>query len=206
MQKFILTTILLVFLVTPVLAVEERNTDPKYNFEILWKTIKENYGNFPAKKVDWDLLYRIYAPQITHDLSDEAFFELLCRMLDHLDDQHVFISNGKEDFSSGTRGETEKTRFSLKLIKAHYLKDDIQESDDGLFTWGLVQDDIPYVYFDGFDNAKGSGAVIDDVLTLCDEPKGIIIDVRDNGGGSDYVGRAIAGRFADKNGPTSRPA
>ena len=39
--------------------------DPVLNFEYVWNRLDRNYGQFEAKHVDWDALYRTYRPQVT---------------------------------------------------------------------------------------------------------------------------------------------
>ncbi len=201
LRHFIVSALLIVVLsgTDPVYADESK--DPVHNFEVLWKTINENYGNFPVKSVDWDALYSIYRPKVHADMSDEAFYELMCRMLDHLNDGHVGISNGKDWFSSGKRGLLDPEDFSLKCVEEKYLHGDFENDADNRFTIGKLTESIAYMHFTNFDNGKSSGEITDKLLALCDPCDGIVIDVRNNGGGSDYVGRIIAGRFADAKRP-----
>ena len=41
---------------------------PAGNFDVLWKTIDEKYGQFPVKDVNWDSLYNVFSIQITPPL------------------------------------------------------------------------------------------------------------------------------------------
>jgi hypothetical protein len=64
---------------------------PEKNFEHLWKTMDEEYGIFLPKRVDWDLLYKVYRPKVTPETTDEELFDILAQMLGHLNDNHVHL-------------------------------------------------------------------------------------------------------------------
>src|SRR5262245_66647461 len=63
--------------------------DPERNFEALWKTFHNRYPFFELRKVDWSRQYETYRPKVTRDTSDDELFDILCQMLDPLDDGHV---------------------------------------------------------------------------------------------------------------------
>ena len=58
--------------------------DPKKNFGTLWNTFHRRYPFFELRKQ-----YDTYRPKITKETSDEELFDILCRMIDPLDDGHV---------------------------------------------------------------------------------------------------------------------
>ena len=63
--------------------------DPERNFEVLWQTFNERYPFFRLRSVDWNKQYRAYRPKVTNETSDDELFNILCRMLDPLNDGHV---------------------------------------------------------------------------------------------------------------------
>src|SRR5262245_66399958 len=72
--------------------------DPEKNFEQLWKTFYKRYPFFELRKVDWKEQYATYRPKVTQDTTDDELFDILCRMLDPLDDGHVeLIAKAKGD-------------------------------------------------------------------------------------------------------------
>jgi hypothetical protein len=62
------------------------NRDPERNFEALWKTFHNRYPFFELRKVDWKRQYDIYRPKVTSETTDDELFDILCQMLDPLDD------------------------------------------------------------------------------------------------------------------------
>ena len=63
--------------------------DPEKNFEELWETFHNRYPFFALRKVDWKKQYETYRPKVTRRTSDDELFDILCQMLDPLDDGHV---------------------------------------------------------------------------------------------------------------------
>ena len=80
------------------------NRDPEKNFEALWNTFHSRYPFFELRKVDWKKQYDTYRPKITKETGDEELFDILCRMIDPLDDGHVELE---------ARVGGKKRRFSL---------------------------------------------------------------------------------------------
>jgi tetratricopeptide (TPR) repeat protein len=183
-------------------------SDPEANFEYLWQTFDRNYGIFGPKRVDWDALYRVYRPQVTARTSDQQLFDIMASLLGHLNDNHVRLIAPDRRFQSGILGETTQSRegfgrgelddFSLQLIKDVYLSGRYQQRVRDVFTFGWLNDSIGYFHFRGFGSLDQSAAAVDEIVQEFASARGIIIDVRANGGGDDRVGKAIADRFADQ--------
>jgi carboxyl-terminal processing protease len=171
---------------------------PEKNFEHLWKTMDEEYGIFLPKRVDWDLLYKVYRPKVTPETTDEELFDILAQMLGHLNDNHVHLRSPFKSFGAGILQEIEREGFSRSLIQEKFLKNKFEERLKGRFIFGFVNESIGYFHFGGFMGLKQSAEVVDEIVETFKDCKGLIIDVRNNGGGDDRVGKAIADRFADK--------
>jgi tetratricopeptide (TPR) repeat protein len=188
-------------------AAQEAN-DPEANFEYLWQTFDRNYGIFGPKRVDWETLYRVYRPQVTAQTSDDQLFDVMASLLGHLNDNHVRLIAPDRRFQSGILGEMTGSRegfargelddFSLQLIKDEYLSGRFQQRVRNVFTFGWLSDSIGYFHFRGFGSLDQSAAAVDEIVREFASARGIIIDVRANGGGDDRVGKAIADRFADQ--------
>jgi carboxyl-terminal processing protease len=217
-SKTLWVVLLLVLInISPSVRAQELS-EPEKNFEHLWKTFDQNYGIFGAKKVDWHALYKVYRPQVTPQATDDELFEIMSRMLKHLNDNHVMLRSPNRTFISGILGELfgelsgkpidellneiQLNDFSLELIKNNYLKGNfkIREKirNESLFTYGKLSDSIGYFHFGGFIKLKESRAIIDEIIQELKDCKGIIVDVRFNVGGDDRIGKLIADRFADR--------
>ena len=78
---------------------DEYSTDPRENFEALWKILDENYCFFDYKQVDWDDVHDRYSAQLTDTMNQFALFDLMAEMLAELKDGHTnLISTFKPVF------------------------------------------------------------------------------------------------------------
>jgi Periplasmic protease len=182
---------------------------PRENFESLWKTLDEKYSFFDYKKIDWNEVYNRYSPRIYNSMDDIQLFNVLFEMLSELRDSHV---NLVAPFNV-SRYELEFTRSPLnydeRIVNSYYLKNDYYIT--GPFKHQLLMEGtVGYVRYASFEDEVTPGA-IDFVTSRFKNTKGIIFDVRSNGGGSISNMFTIASRFADtrrevyvsylKNGP-----
>jgi C-terminal processing protease CtpA/Prc len=185
-------------------------SEPESIFEYLWKDFDNRYALFSQKHVDWDLLYKVYRPKVTPQTSDDELFEIISSMLTHLNDLHVRLDskNPLRSFRSGKSHETVIERFGSienyiryfkqRPIDKKYIKTELQERHENIFAYAWLTDDIGYFHFSKFYDVETSAEVVDEIITYFKDAKGLIIDVRRNGGGDDKVGKAIADRFADE--------
>ncbi len=186
---------LLILLTAPAAA---ELSEPERNFEHLWQTFDRNYALFGAKKVDWDALYAVYRPRVTATTTDDELFEVMASLLGHLNDNHVWLRGAERTFQSGILGEMEMEDFSLGVIKESYLGGEFEQRVGAVFTYGWLSETIGYFHFRNFGSLARSTAAIDEIIDVFRDARGIVVDVRANGGGDDRVGKAIADRFADR--------
>ena len=173
-------------------------SEPEANFEFLWQEFDKNYAIFGPKHIDWDAIYRIYRPRVTVETSNDELYEILCSMLGHLNDNHVRLIYGERRFSAGILNSMERGDFSADLVASKYLRERKSATAKGNFTYGWLSDSIGYFHFPGFSDPAASGAAVDEILAEFKDAKGLVIDVRGNGGGDDLAGKVIADRFADR--------
>jgi len=176
----------------------QNNNDPIRNFEHLWKTFDENYGIFLPKRVDWNLLYKVYRPKVTAETTDDELFDIMASMLGHLNDNHVRLRSATRSFCSGLLQNIKNEGFSQELINSKYLGNKFTQKMGGRFIYGWLNETIGYFHFSGFGNVSASSSVVDEIVKEFKDCKGIVIDIRNNSGGDDRVGKAIADRFADQ--------
>ena len=185
-------------------------SEPEKNFEYLWKEFDKRYALFLPKRIDWNLLYRVYRPKVTSQTSDDELFEIMSNMLTHLNDLHVRLDskNPQRSFRSGKSHEAVMQQFGTiknfisyfkkRPIDKKYIKTKLHERHENIFAYAWLTDDIGYFHFSRFSDVEKSAAVVDEIVAYFKNAKGLIIDVRRNGGGDDNVGKAIADRFADE--------
>nr|WP_221411507.1 S41 family peptidase [Dysgonomonas sp. 216] len=174
---------------------EKFENTKKGNFEALWKIIDERYCFFDYKGVDWLEVRERYSPRITEDLTNDAFFDILAEMLAELRDGHVnLIASHNISRYWVWEADSVKDNFDAKIQK-EYLKTDYLIA--GSLKYKVLEDSIGYVYYESFSNGF-SEANLDHVIYRLYRCKGIIIDVRDNGGGLLSNVEKLASRFFDE--------
>jgi hypothetical protein len=178
-------------------------SSPVASFDVLWKTFDENYALFPVKTVNWDSLRTVYRSMITESTTGTGLWNVSTGLLSHLDDGHVKLYN--QDYSKGYDASHLFTRkpddFSLDLVRRLYL-DAPGVSGAGLITYGKVRNrNIGYIHIASFTSEVGNGADwaydIDAVLRALHDTDGLILDLRNNGGGLVVTLQIIASAFID---------
>lgn len=171
---------------------------PEDNFEALWKIIDEQYCFLDYKNqeygLDWNEVHERYARRITSDMTWENLFEVLSDMVNELRDGHVNLSSSlatsqyREWFDSYPRNFSDS-------IQSIYLGKDYTNSS-GL-TYSILENNIGYIYCSSFSNGIGDGNLDQTLnkLAICD---GLIIDVRNNGGGNLTTAQKLAARFTNE--------
>lgn len=185
-------------LVLPSIMAAGENISPVDVFEQTWQVFNTNYPYFAHHGVDWDAIHRVYRPQVTEQTTDEELFGILSRMLGHLNDGHVNLSNGQARFNAGVTQGLKMEDFSETLIRTKYLKNRFEARQDSNLVYAWLPDSIGYLRIRGWKQKERVGAIMDSILAELKTAKGMIIDVRANGGGNAFAAQAIAGRFADR--------
>ncbi|MBR5147808.1 MAG: S41 family peptidase [Bacteroidaceae bacterium] len=178
--------------------VEIYENTPTGNFEALWNIIDEHYCFFDYKAeeygLDWDAVYRKYKRKIADGMSTAGLFEVLGDMLDELRDGHVNLYAAHDVARYWDFREGYATNFSEE-IQARYLGTDYKIASGLRYT--ILPDNIGYIYIPSFSNGIGEGNLDECLyaLALC---RGLIIDVRNNGGGNLSYAETLAARFTNE--------
>lgn len=158
------------------------STDPVENIEALWQIIDTRYCYVEEKGIDWNAIHDEYVAKAGKlKRGDQvALFDLCASMLDSLRDGHVNLYSPFDRSYSTAWYDTYPANFSSSL-QAQYLKD--YRIAGSLYYCTIDHDSIGYVYYSSFSNSISAGNIAW-VLSLFRDCKGLIIDVRNNGGGA----------------------
>lgn len=189
--------------------------DPLTAFDTFWQTFEENYPFFAAKGIDWHAVRDTFRPKV-HDKTTRAeLLSLFGDMVKPLYDAHVVVYDGSSYFVQVRPGTTLLTPELETKVKNHVVQRDLHGKEPQEFANGRVSyADLPggqgYLRisaFGGFHPEDPSYAAqlveldkaLDTVLTAerTASLKGLIIDVRANGGGYEALGVRIAERLTD---------
>lgn len=171
--------------------------DPQENLDYLWNQANEKYSYFELKGIDWDQVYDEYSAKISTKISGDSLFRVLGAMLTELEDDHTnLISNFNISFF-GTRN-LGPDNFDWRIITDNYLPSDYYVS--GPFSHDFLKNTnqkIGYVRFSSFTGTV-SGSNIGFILSRYRDTEGLILDLRENGGGSVSDVFNILSRFVDE--------
>ena len=173
--------------------------DPVLNFEYAWNRLDRNYAQFGAKHVDWDALYRTYRPQVTPQTTDQELWDILLAMMGHLNDAHVCLADETRRTCCGLTEGLKPGDFSLDLVKSKYLQDKALDALKGKFTYGWLTPAIGYLRIGDFKaGLDPTLQAIDGVIGQFAGARAMIVDVRNNPGGTGRTAQLVAARFADR--------
>ena len=174
--------------------IDNYSNDPRGNFDALWKIMDEHYCFFEYKGINWDSIHTEYSKRISDSMNDESLFMLLNQMLQELKDGHVNLITPFDVGRYWKWFEDYPRNFDPaitdKYLGSHY-------SISGGIRYKILDDNIGYLYYGDFSSALGEGNIdyIIDKFSICN---GIIIDVRDNGGGLLSNAENLAARFVNE--------
>lgn len=174
---------------------DERPDTPSGNFEALWQIIDEHYCFFEYKQheygLDWKEVYNKYKVRVNEKMTEVQLFEVLCDMLAELRDGHVNLSTSYDYGRYWTWQEAYPKNFSDSLSRI-YMGTDYKIAS-GL-QYRVLDDNIGYIRYESCQDPIGEGN-LDDVLSYFALCQGIIIDIRNNGGGDLTNAERLAARF-----------
>jgi len=165
--------------------------DPATNFETLWNTVDQKYSFFDYKNIDWDSVYNIYMDKIDENTTDNELFEYCAEALFALRDGHVNIISSWDVSRNWDWMLDYPENLNMTIVERNYLGEDHWRTGALL---NQVIDSVGYIYYGSFSSGV-SGEQMDILLERFKGLKGIIIDVRGNGGGNMGNAVTIAGRF-----------
>ncbi|WP_374224690.1 S41 family peptidase [Streptomyces sp. ISL-99] len=200
----------------PASCAREMPGGPVAAFDVLWRTFEENYPFFAAKGIDWDAVRDRHRPRIHAGTTDAELFAVFEEMLAPLHDAHVALLAGDTGtFARSRPGTVIPDRTLEDRIKAYIQERDLDGRPLREFGQGRIgYADLPggqgYLRlsaFGGYTKANtfaANSAELDRALDAILTPartarmKGLIIDLRINGGGSDSLGLRLAARLTDR--------
>lgn len=172
--------------------IDEFDNDPKGNFEALWSEIDHHYCFFKEKNVDWDEVHIRYGTKVSNRMTSEELFDLCSDMIDELRDGHTNLSTPFATSYYRKWWSDYPQNYDSRLIEQYYLNFNYRSI--GAITYALLPENIGYMHYASFSSGIGAGNM-DYILSFFKGAHGMIIDVRDNGGGELTNVEPIVNRF-----------
>ncbi len=163
-------------------SIESWENDTLGNFDALWTILDEHYCFFEEKDIDWEETGRRYRAKVNKGMDEKELFEVCAAMLDELKDGHTNLISWFNVSYYRKWWSDYPQNFDWRLIQEHYLNFDYT-SGNGMSYKTLADGQVGYVYFSSF--AYGiSHSFVNEMLLSMKDCKGLILDIRDNGGGN----------------------
>jgi C-terminal processing protease CtpA/Prc len=188
--------------------------DPEINFEQLWETFHKRYPFFELRNVDWKKQHDIFRPKVTSETSDDELFDILCLMLDPLDDGHVELEanacgGGEERYFNPEPKPRFWQEFSKQEIKRLFKTTEktlvangfgqLAETEAWMlhYSRSRAYGYLRILELEGVSEWRLTGA-LDTIARDFKYFDGFIIDIRDCPGGHDNTAITIINRFCDR--------
>ncbi|WP_176454244.1 S41 family peptidase [Siphonobacter sp. BAB-5385] len=165
---------------------------PTAIYDEFWQMFAQNYSGFQARHVNWDSLYTLYRPQVSDQMSDRQLLAIIEKTIQPLHDNHVLVGSKKVGFVQSFTATPNVDFPGLEVIRQTYAPS--LQALSYQIHYAALTPEVGYIHLGTFANDPGF-AQIDQVLESMKNDKAIIIDIRDNNGGNDANGLAVAGRF-----------
>lgn len=164
------------------------------SFEHMWHTLDTKYSFFTFKRINWDSIYQVYRPQVNNEMTTRELYDLLADLLYELRDGHVNLITPFDYSRNWTWYLNSPQNFNYTNVERNYLGPNHEIT--GPLRNNFI-DSVGYVYYSSFSSGIASSQ-IDYIVQKYKNMKGLIFDVRDNGGGSTTNVDRLIGRFLDQ--------
>ncbi|MDD2283859.1 MAG: S41 family peptidase [Paludibacter sp.] len=170
------------------------------NFETLWKIVDTRYCYLDVKKINWDSIRTVYESRLATDTVDEeTFFYAMADMLAELKDGHVNLYSAFDRSRYWNWFTDHPANFNTSLIyEDRYLGNDYRVVN-GLRYQRIADGKVGYVYYSSFGDSFSDRNIsyLFQYFMSCEN--GLIIDVRNNGGGSADLSGRLASYFFERD-------
>ncbi|SPE60775.1 putative Calcium/calmodulin-dependent protein kinase [Verrucomicrobia bacterium] len=163
-------------------------------FDQLWEAFDREYAMFALRpEVDWGQLRQQYRPQALGAKSADELARVFAQMLRPLRDLHIWLKVAGSDVPVFNRPRSANANPSA--VRA--LLGNLNDAGAGV-RWGLTTDKVGYLAIRDWSNPAVPRRCYEALENLRDT-RGLIVDVRLNGGGSEDLAEEVAGRFLEKS-------
>lgn len=162
-------------------------------FDRVWSAFDREYAMFVVKPhVNWQKLREQFRPQAAKANDNRELAATISEMLSHLEDLHVFVKVDGQVLD----GYTRQRPLNASAAATESLIGKLTDGGRHL-QWVISEDQIGYIRVDG---------LVDNMLPVHFETavrrmkgtRGLVLDLRYNGGGSEGLAKKIASLFLDE--------
>ncbi len=192
----------------------DKNPDPGPGsvFETFWQTYAENYPFFALHRYDWDRVGALYRSEAQTARDPAQLFRILQKMIEPLQDAHTLIETNIKGLSFyGYRhaspaapeeppaGAPSPATLHANGAMAHFCNDKLQ--------FVTLEGGLGYLRISAFEELSPDPTIeaqgrilaeaLDEIFGHRKFPNGLIVDLRQNSGGSDVFAIQLAARLTN---------
>jgi hypothetical protein len=156
----------------------------------LRKAIDTDYAYRDRLKVDWDKVFAQHAPAMEAARTSNQFARVVAKVLREAQDAHVYVQAGGRTI--GTHVNAKAPNYDVQTLRR--VVPEWKEHGGGVVT-GKLAGDVGYLLIPEWSPAAAQG--LDEAFAVVRDAKGLILDVRMNGGGDENLARRFAGRLVE---------
>ena len=187
-----------------------QGADPLENISAFWTVFNEKYAFFNLRSVNWQKQKETYFPQVTDKTTNDQLFEIMCRMIEPLNDGHVELKARELNRYFNPEKEpgfwqefNERQIEELFVVTSENLKSigfsQLKATQTRILQYARSHD-LAYLRIVELEGQKWKNfkAALAELENDFADLRGYIIDLRDCPGGDDEVLLEILGRFVEK--------
>lgn len=163
---------------------QDEPSNPVNVFDYLWNQVDQKYSFFDVKNIDWDSVREVYRPLVNDNMSNDSLFRVCAAMLNTLQDGHTNLIAGfdvSRNDSVYYKMYAEKN-IDENVVFLNYLT--VNHHTTGSFLHNSLRNGkVAYLRYSSFSDAVGE-SVLKYLVSYYKNCEGMIIDLRQNGGGS----------------------
>ena len=172
---------------------------PTGNFEALWTELDTKYCFFDYKAaeygLDWNEVHARYAPLVNDNMTDRQLFDVLSSVVNELRDGHAnliakdFVSQYSDFYRRYPHNFSSDLMLDILESAGYYY-------GSGVY-YAILPDSVAYMRVGSFTTSF-TDTFLTHLFAYFADCKGLVVDVRDNGGGDLTLAQTLAMRFMTK--------
>ncbi|MFH1744459.1 MAG: S41 family peptidase [bacterium] len=170
---------------------EISDQDVEDSIQELRRAIDEDYSYRDLRNIDWPMLFAEFTPRLKNAKDPKDFAKEASKLLAYANDMHIWLTLEGAHFGTAKRDIIRN--YNPRILLSKVL--DWKEHNSRICT-GRFEDGIGYILitnwsWDNIDELEPAYEALDEFA----EAKGLIVDVRPNGGGDERLAQYFAGCF-----------
>ena len=163
---------------------QDEPSNPVNVFDYLWNQVDQQYAFFDVKNIDWDSVREVYRPMVNDNMSNDSLFRVCAAMLNTLQDGHT---NRIAGFDVSRNDSVYYKMYAEKnidenVVLLNYLT--VNHHTTGSFMHNAIRNGtVAYIRYSSFSDYISEGS-LKYLVNRYKNCKGMVIDLRQNSGGS----------------------